>query len=162
MRKEEFIKKFEEGIKDQDNEMVVVEVQIKDNKGTEKIINTREDFQSKFNYYADNYYENTETRRLEHKKTPGVYIVGLEFGIDIIDGTLLMLGKQNELDDAIGCTATDKVTGFTGIITAYCVYLSQASRFCIEPTANNGELAKEQWFNMERVIIDASVPKVEI
>jgi hypothetical protein len=52
----------------------------------------------------------------------------------------------------LGKTAQDKVTGFTGTITAYCKYLSGFETYQIQPLSEKADtLKKAQWFSVEAV-----------
>ncbi len=54
----------------------------------------------------------------------------------------------------LGARVKDKVSGFTGIVTARCEYLSEAPRVLVEAQATeSGARAAESWYPETRVEI---------
>jgi hypothetical protein len=63
----------------------------------------------------------------------------------------------------LGLTATDKVTGFTGCMTAFCCYLGGGSQFLLQPRADaNGKVEEGRWFDQARLQVDVAVEKVAV
>lgn len=61
------------------------------------------------------------------------------------------VGEVLEIKSILGSTATDKVTGFTGIVTAHCTYLTGAPQYCITGKSIDNKPADSCWFDAERV-----------
>jgi len=56
---------------------------------------------------------------------------------------MLILGKEGK----------DKVTGFTGILTAKVEYLYGCNQYCLSPKAKDGEIKDGQFFDEGRIEI---------
>lgn len=63
---------------------------------------------------------------------------------------------SNEIE-FFGKTATDKVTGFTGIITGFAQYMTGCSQYCLTPKAKDGDYKDSHWFDEGRVEIKEQV-----
>ena len=51
-----------------------------------------------------------------------------------------------------GRTATDKITGFTGVITGFVEYLTGCNQALLVPKSENGnKLVESQWFDVQRL-----------
>lgn len=61
------------------------------------------------------------------------------------------VGEVLEIKSILGSTATDKVTGFTGIVTAHCTYLTGTPQYCITGKSIDNKPADSCWFDAERV-----------
>jgi len=57
------------------------------------------------------------------------------------------------LEDLLGKKATDKVTGFTGTITAAAMYLHGSDSVQVTTTIYEGQF-HEDWFPVERLCIE--------
>lgn len=57
------------------------------------------------------------------------------------------------MHDGLGRTGTDKITGFTGVITGHCSYLTGCSQFLLAPPVRDGALVESQWFDEQRIEI---------
>jgi hypothetical protein len=53
----------------------------------------------------------------------------------------------------LGSEATDTVSGFTGIITAHCLYLNGDSRFLVTGKVNTDGDVPEHWFDSGQVTV---------
>jgi hypothetical protein len=54
----------------------------------------------------------------------------------------------------LGLTAKDKITGFNGVITSRCEFLTGCNRYCIQPTAlNNGVPFESIYFDEGQIEI---------
>ncbi len=62
------------------------------------------------------------------------------------------------LQGSLGKRAMDKVTGFTGTMTGYTVYLDGGLWVRIERLACSGESIKEEWIEIGRVEISEDAP----
>lgn len=51
----------------------------------------------------------------------------------------------------LGDKAKDVVTGFTGIVTGCCEYLTGCRQFCLQPPAVDGEFKASHWFDESRI-----------
>jgi len=54
-------------------------------------------------------------------------------------------------DIKLGKRARDKITGFEGIITAKCTYLTGCDQYCITPKAVNGDYKESMYIDAERI-----------
>lgn len=53
----------------------------------------------------------------------------------------------------IGFTGKDKVTGFEGLITAECTYISGRKSYLIEARVNDKSETREEWVDVERLAV---------
>lgn len=61
---------------------------------------------------------------------------------------------MNDLKRFFGHKVKDKITGFTGVVTGYCVYISGCNQLCIQPPVNDkNEYPDGKWFDEQRVEI---------
>ena len=51
----------------------------------------------------------------------------------------------------LGDVARDKVTKFTGTVTATAQYLYGDTRALLEPTVQDGKLERPEWFDIDRL-----------
>lgn len=51
----------------------------------------------------------------------------------------------------LGATYKDKITGFTGVATAYCQYISGCNQALIQPEAKDGDYKDSHWFDVQRL-----------
>lgn len=59
---------------------------------------------------------------------------------------------QEARNESLGLEARDLVTGFTGIVTAYCQYLTGCTQVAITPKMGaDGKLPDTLWFDIQRV-----------
>ena len=63
----------------------------------------------------------------------------------------------------LGSTYRDKITGFTGVATGYVKYLSGCNQALLAPRCgDDGALRDPQWFDIQRLEIDASVDVITL
>jgi hypothetical protein len=54
----------------------------------------------------------------------------------------------------LGMTAKDKITGFTGVVTGVCFYLSGCNQaLVVPPVSKDGSFKDGQWFDFQRLEI---------
>lgn len=51
----------------------------------------------------------------------------------------------------LGFEATDRISGFCGIITGRADYISGCRQYCLQPFSRNGKFEQAQWFDEERL-----------
>ena len=52
----------------------------------------------------------------------------------------------------LGIKVTDKVTGFTGVVTGFVEYLSGCNQALVQPTVDKeGKLMESHWFDVQRL-----------
>lgn len=51
----------------------------------------------------------------------------------------------------LGCTATDRITGFTGVVTGFCSYISGCSQALLAPKAVDNKMQDANWFDVQRL-----------
>ena len=66
------------------------------------------------------------------------------------------------MNELIGKTGTDVLTGFTGLITGYTEYISGCNQLLLAPKAKDGKYVEPMWFDVQRVEIDPLVDKVSL
>lgn len=62
----------------------------------------------------------------------------------------------------LGRKATDKIDGFTGIITGVTLYIDGRVCYCIEAKASHGKSGSHAWTDATRVAIDTSAPPISL
>lgn len=63
--------------------------------------------------------------------------------------------------DILGKTATDRITGFKGVVTGYCEYISGCNQaLVVPPVKADGTSVYPGWFDVQRLAIDESIPRV--
>lgn len=62
----------------------------------------------------------------------------------------------------LGRKATDKIDGFTGIITGVTLYLGGRQSYCIEAPATPGKAGAHSWTDANRVRVDMDTPPVSL
>ena len=68
---------------------------------------------------------------------------------------------MNDLQESFGFTGKDIITGFVGVITGACSYLSGCSQFLLSPKVDEkGAHQDGQWFDTSRIEIQESVERV--
>lgn len=61
---------------------------------------------------------------------------------------------------SFGDTGTDKITGFTGVCTGRCSYITGCAQVLLAPKATSGEYKEPRWFDEQRVERDHDVARV--
>lgn len=52
----------------------------------------------------------------------------------------------------LGLTGTDSITGFTGVATGFCSYLTGCNQILLTPkTDKEGKIKEGQWFDEQRI-----------
>jgi hypothetical protein len=60
--------------------------------------------------------------------------------------------KGVEMSIKMGETGKDKITGFVGVATGYCEYITGCNQFLLSPPVNKkGERVEPQWFDEQRL-----------
>ena len=56
---------------------------------------------------------------------------------------------------SLGLLARDRLTGFHGLISGYCIYLTGCNQYLLVPTeTDNGKYPEGQWFDDTRLIVN--------
>lgn len=54
--------------------------------------------------------------------------------------------------EKIGLTATDKITGYTGIVTGFCAYITGCDQYGVTSKSKDGsEIGKTNWIDVNRL-----------
>lgn len=54
----------------------------------------------------------------------------------------------------LGVKAKDKITGFTGVVTGFCSYISGCNQaLLVPPVGKDGRFVEAQWFDEQRLEI---------
>ena len=62
---------------------------------------------------------------------------------------------------ALGMTATDVITGFKGVVTCVCYYLSGCNQALLMPkVGKDGGYGEGHWFDFQRLVVDPKVPAI--
>ena len=61
-------------------------------------------------------------------------------------------------NENLGKIATDKLTGFKGVVTGYSEYLTGCSQYCLQPKIGyKGEWVEARWFDEGKVVFTKDV-----
>ena len=63
---------------------------------------------------------------------------------------------------SLGSTGRDRITGFKGVITGHCTYISGCSQFLLVPPFNGEKPIESQWFDEQRIELLADVPVIAL
>lgn len=56
-----------------------------------------------------------------------------------------------EFKHDLGLTAKDKITGFEGLITGRCDYLTGCNQYLLQPPVKDGDFKNGHWFDEGRI-----------
>jgi hypothetical protein len=62
----------------------------------------------------------------------------------------------------LGATYTDIITGFTGVATGRCEYISGCDQALLTPRSENGKPADGAWFDVQRLEHASSVKVIKL
>lgn len=63
----------------------------------------------------------------------------------------------------LGYTATDRITGFKGVITGFCTYLTGCNQYLVSPKCgDDGKHAEPHWFDEQRLEVDRETPSISL
>jgi hypothetical protein len=62
--------------------------------------------------------------------------------------------------DKLGLTGKDKITGFVGIITGHCEYISGCDQLLLTPRMSNDKLEDGRWYDDQRIDIMKGQKKI--
>lgn len=65
-------------------------------------------------------------------------------------------GKQN-----LGLTVYDRITGFTGVITAHVTFITGCDQYCVQPPVKDGAYVEGRYIDVHRVY-EIKADRVEI
>lgn len=61
---------------------------------------------------------------------------------------------KNPMDLQLGCTAHDKITGFQGVVTGICEYISGCNQALLVPKVDKeGKHVDGQWYDVQRLVV---------
>lgn len=60
----------------------------------------------------------------------------------------------------LGITAKDKITGFEGVVTGICSYISGCSQALLTPPVKDGAFVEAHWFDLQRLEAQPGEPVV--
>jgi hypothetical protein len=60
----------------------------------------------------------------------------------------------------LGKTYIDKVTGFKGIATGYCIYISGCNQVSLTGKCNKDNTSSHMWVDVQRVVEDKKAKKI--
>lgn len=67
------------------------------------------------------------------------------------------------MNNKLGCTGTDAITGFTGVATGYVEYITGCNQFLLTPKVDEkGKPEDGRWFDEQRVRFDGSLSRIEL
>ena len=59
------------------------------------------------------------------------------------------------MHELLGATVTDKITGFSGIVTGICLYLTGCNQALVTPRMKDGKVEDAKWIDVQRLDIEA-------
>lgn len=63
----------------------------------------------------------------------------------------------------LGQTVTDKITGFSGIVTGYVTYISGCNQALVMPkVCKEGKLQEGQWIDEQRLVVNTRVKSIKL
>ena len=63
----------------------------------------------------------------------------------------------------LGYTATDLITGFTGVIIGFCGYLTGCNQYLVQPVKDaSGKIDDSRWIDEQRLIIARDLPRITL
>jgi hypothetical protein len=74
----------------------------------------------------------------------------------------MMLAKTIDVSRHLGWAARDRITGFEGVITGYCAYLTGCHQVLLVGPATDGKEGAHAWFDLQRVGVDVSRPPIAL
>lgn len=67
------------------------------------------------------------------------------------------------MEISLGQTVTDKITGFKGVVTARCEYISGCDQALVSPPVDDkGKIDDGRWFVVQRLEVDATAPVITL
>jgi hypothetical protein len=82
----------------------------------------------------------------------------------LCDMGVAVIRSQEQVEkimDILGHTVEDKITGFSGIATAYVTYLTGCNQVLVAPRQlPDGKPQEACWFDVQRLMIDHATPKI--
>lgn len=67
-----------------------------------------------------------------------------------------MIGEKD-----FGKTAEDRITGFKGVVTGYCSYISGCAQILLSPkVGNDGAKVDPQWVDQQRLELVGGIPTI--
>ena len=57
----------------------------------------------------------------------------------------------------LGTQATDKITGFTGILTGFAKYITGCDQYLLQPKGSSGNYPKGEWVDENRLTVGDKV-----
>ena len=61
--------------------------------------------------------------------------------------------KRRPMPD-IGIKVKDVITGFEGIVTARCTYITGCDQFLVQPETKDGAFVESRWFDDNRLVAE--------
>ena len=58
-----------------------------------------------------------------------------------------------------GVWAKDEITGFTGVVTGRCEYITGCNQVLLAGRATDGKPGESRWFDVPRVTVDTNMPQ---
>jgi len=67
------------------------------------------------------------------------------------------------MNERLGYTYRDAITGFIGVATGHCVYISGCNQTLLVPkTDDKGGHRDGQWFDDQRLTVETQIPRVTL
>ena len=60
----------------------------------------------------------------------------------------------------LGLTVKDTITGFEGVCTGHCVYISGCDQLLVQPKAEGKDFKEPRWFDRQRLILVDGVEEI--
>jgi len=63
----------------------------------------------------------------------------------------------------LGTTATDRITGFKGVLVGFCAYMTGCAQYLVQPRMGaDGKIEESRWFDEQRLVIDEAEPRITL
>jgi hypothetical protein len=63
----------------------------------------------------------------------------------------------------LGKTVRDRITGFVGVVTGRCQYISGCDQALVQPAVDaDQKFVEARWFDVDRLVTDPAVPPVAL
>jgi len=73
------------------------------------------------------------------------------------------MSVNKEMKFELGCSAQDKITGFSGIVTGFCCYLTGCDQYLLTPKVDEkGGYVNAKWFDVNRLDLTEQYEFVKI
>lgn len=63
----------------------------------------------------------------------------------------------------LGYTATDRITGFRGVLTGFAAYITGCNQYLVQPVrGDDGKIDDSKWIDEQRLEVDPNVKRITL